>query len=60
MFDIINYDKTEYDLKVAKLVTDYIELARDLVQQLAKDAIPQVMGRKKIKKEVSSQNTIKR
>jgi hypothetical protein len=38
MFDIINYDKTEYDLKVATFVTDYIELARDLVQQLAKDA----------------------
>jgi hypothetical protein len=39
MFDIINYDKTGYDLKVAAFVTDYIELARDLVQQLAKDAI---------------------
>jgi NTE family protein len=39
MFDIINYDKTRYDLKVAAFVTDYIELARDLVQQLAKDAI---------------------
>lgn len=38
-FDIINYDKTEYDLKVATLVTDYIELARDLIQQLTKDAI---------------------
>jgi NTE family protein len=34
--DIINHDKTEYDLKVAKFVTDYIELTRDLVQQLAK------------------------
>jgi hypothetical protein len=39
MFDIINCDKTDYDLKVAMFVTDYIELARDLVQQLAKDAI---------------------
>jgi hypothetical protein len=39
MFDIMNYDKTEYDLKVATFVTDYIELARDLVQQLAKDSI---------------------
>ena len=39
MFDIMNYDKTEYDLKVATFVTDYIELARDLIQQLAKDVI---------------------
>ena len=39
MFDIVNYDKTEYDLKVAMFVTDYIELVRDLVQQLAKDAV---------------------
>jgi hypothetical protein len=37
--DIINYDKTEYDLKVATHVTDYIDLARDLIRQLAKDAI---------------------
>jgi NTE family protein len=37
--DIINYDKTEYDLKVATLVTDYIDLARDLIRRLAKDAI---------------------
>ena len=39
MFDIMNYDKTEYDLKVAMFVTDYIEVVRDLVRQLAKDAI---------------------
>jgi hypothetical protein len=39
MFDIMNYDKTEYDLKVAMFVTDYIEVVRDLVLQLAKDAI---------------------
>jgi NTE family protein len=36
MFDIINHDKTKYDLKVAKFVTDYIELTRNLIQQLAK------------------------
>ena len=47
MFDIINYDKKEYDLKVAKLVTDYIELARDLVQQLAKDASAAGNGQEK-------------
>jgi NTE family protein len=39
MFDIMNYDKTEYDLKVAMFVTDYIEVVRDLVLQLAKDVI---------------------
>jgi NTE family protein len=39
MFDIMNYDKTEYDLKVAMFVTDYIGVVRDLVRQLAKDAI---------------------
>lgn len=36
MFDIINHDKTSYDLKVAKFVTDYIELTRNLIQQLSK------------------------
>jgi hypothetical protein len=36
MFDIINYDKTGYDLKVAKFVTDYIELTRSLIQHLSK------------------------
>ena len=38
-FDIVNYDKTGYDLKVAMFVTDYIEVVRDLVEQLAEDAI---------------------
>ena len=28
--------KTDYDLKVAKFVTDYIELTRNLIQQLSK------------------------
>ncbi len=36
MFDIMNYDKTEYDLKVAMFVTDYIEVARDLVERACK------------------------
>jgi NTE family protein len=36
VFDIANHDKTGYDLKVAKFVTDYIELTRNLIQQLAK------------------------
>jgi NTE family protein len=36
VFDIANHDKTEYDLKVAKFVTDYIELTRTLIRQLAK------------------------
>ena len=36
MFDIINHDKTGYDLKVAKFVTDYIELTKNLIQQLSK------------------------
>jgi NTE family protein len=36
MFDIINHDKTDYDLKVAKFVTDYIELTRNLIQHLSK------------------------
>jgi NTE family protein len=36
MFDIINHDKTGYDLKVAKFVTDYIELTRNLIQQHSK------------------------
>jgi predicted acylesterase/phospholipase RssA len=36
MFDVINHDKTGYDLKVAKFVTDYIELTRNLIQQLSK------------------------
>lgn len=36
MFDIVNCDKTDYDLKVAKFVTDYIELTRNLIQQLSK------------------------
>jgi predicted acylesterase/phospholipase RssA len=37
MFDIINHDKTEYDLKVATLVSDYIELTRNLIQRLVKE-----------------------
>ena len=37
VIDIINHDKTEYDLKVATFVTDYIDLIRNLVQQLAID-----------------------
>jgi NTE family protein len=36
VFDIANHDKTEYDLKVAMFVTDYIELTRSLIQKLAK------------------------
>jgi predicted acylesterase/phospholipase RssA len=52
MLDIINYDKTEYDLKVATFVTDYIELVRDLVQQLAKDAISG-NGQEEIKREAA-------
>jgi NTE family protein len=52
MFDIINYDKTEYDLKVATFVTDYIELARDLVQELAKDATAG-NGQEEIKREAA-------
>jgi NTE family protein len=36
MFDIIGCDKTEYDLKVATLVTDYIDLTLELIR-LAKD-----------------------
>jgi hypothetical protein len=36
MFDIINHDKTSYDLKVAKFVTDYIEMTRNLIQYLSK------------------------
>jgi hypothetical protein len=39
MLDIMNYDKTEYYLKVAMFVTDYIEVVRDLVNQLAKDGV---------------------
>jgi len=52
MFDIMNYDKTEYDLKVAMFVTDYIEVARDLVQQLAKDAVG-TDGQEDVKKEAA-------
>ena len=52
MFDIMNYDKTKYDLKVSTFVTDYIELARDLVQQLAKDALG-ASGQEGAKKEVA-------
>jgi NTE family protein len=51
VFDIMNYDKTKYDLKVATFVTDYIELARDLVQQLAKDSISGGGGEEAVKKE---------
>lgn len=36
MYDVANHDKTKYDLKVATFVTDYIELTRNLIQQLAK------------------------
>ena len=36
MFDIINHDKTGYDLIAAKFVTGYIELTRNLIQQLSK------------------------
>jgi hypothetical protein len=52
MFDIMNYDKTQYDVKVATFVTDYIELARDLVQQLAKDAVG-ASGQDELKKEAA-------
>jgi predicted acylesterase/phospholipase RssA len=52
MFDIMNYDKTEYDLKVAMFVTDYIEVVRDLVQQLAKDAVS-IEGQEDAKKEAA-------
>jgi hypothetical protein len=52
-FDIINYDKTGYDLKVASFVTDYIELARDLVQQLARDAIAGNGQEKEVKREAA-------
>jgi NTE family protein len=52
MFDIMNYDKTDYDLKAAMFVTDYIELVRDLVQQLAKDAIS-TEGQEAVKKEAA-------
>jgi len=52
MFDIMNYDKTEYDLKVSTFVTDYIELSRDLVQQLAKDAVG-ASGQEAVKKEAA-------
>ena len=48
----MNYDKTQYDLKVATFVTDYIELARDLVQQLAKDAVG-ASGQEGAKKEMA-------
>ncbi len=53
MFDIMNFDKTEYDLKVATFVTDYIELARDLVQQLAKDAVGSGGGQEGVKKDAA-------
>ncbi len=54
VFDIMNYDKTEYDLKVATFVTDYIELVRDLVQQLAIDAVHSSGGeQKEMKKEAA-------
>jgi NTE family protein len=52
VFDIMNYDKTEYDLKVAMFVTDYIEVVRDLVQQLAKDAVSSE-GQEDVKKEAA-------
>jgi NTE family protein len=52
MFDIMNYDKTEYDLKVAMFVTDYIEVVKDLVQQLAKDAVG-ANGQEDVKKEAA-------
>lgn len=53
MFDIMNFDKTEYDLKVATFVTDYIELARDLVQLLAKEAVGSGGGQEGVKKEAA-------
>jgi hypothetical protein len=52
VIDIMNYDKTEYDLKVAMFVTDYIEVGRDLVQQLAKDAVS-TDGQEALKKEAA-------
>lgn len=36
MYDIRGCDKTEYDLKVATLVTDYMDLTLELIR-LAKD-----------------------
>jgi NTE family protein len=53
MFDIMNYDKTEYDLKVGMFVTDYIEVVRDLVLQLAKDAIGANVQEENVKKEAA-------
>lgn len=53
MFDIMNYDKTEYDLKVAMFVTDYIEVVRDLVLQLAKDAVGASAQEENVKKEAA-------
>ena len=52
MFDIMNYDKTEYDLKVAMFVTNYIEVVRELVQQMAKDTVG-ANGQEHVKKEVA-------
>jgi NTE family protein len=36
--DILFHDKTEYDQKVAELVNDYIELARELIRYVPKDS----------------------
>jgi NTE family protein len=36
--DILFHDKTEYDEKVAELVNDYIELARELIRYVPKDS----------------------
>lgn len=35
--DILFHDKTEYDQKVAELVNDYLELARELIRYVPKD-----------------------
>jgi hypothetical protein len=59
MFDIMNYDKTQYDLKVTTFVSDYSEFASHLVQQLAKDAVEGVGGQEESKKRSSSQNIIR-
>jgi NTE family protein len=36
--DILFHDKTEYDQKVAELVNDYIELARELIRYVPRDS----------------------
>jgi NTE family protein len=45
--DILYHDKTEYDEKVAELVTDYIDLAKELLVELDKH-VPREQIRKNI------------